>query len=659
MIDLDLARQEQVEWLKSAMLDIKTEHHVKLVSEWSETERYLPPSVTTKPGMFSFDVCPYFREVADCFSSESPVRQVDLMKGVQIMGTTAVLENVIGYYIAHESNCPMMLVTADKQLADLRIDKYIVPLLEGSGLSHLIQNNDSLSKNRSGKTKDQISFAGGGFLIPFGANSSNKLRSTSIKILLLDEIDGFKTSVGKDGDPIRLVIDRTSSYEHSRKILKLSTPTVKGASNIESHFNRGDKRYYHVPCKHCGEKQVLRFNGVHKETGEVYGLVWETNGGILDPKSVKYLCKYCGGEHTDADKVDMLAGGEWIATATPEEPTRRSYHISALYSPYGFKTWKSCVLDYLSAWDVEKNKPKSIEALKVFYNNVLGETFEERSDKLDLGIVSEHRRREYKYGEIPTSLAERSCGEEILLLTCAVDVHKSNLAVAVFGWTVNHRAFVVDYFRFEGDCLDVNSQPWQDLRRLIYDKIYQDEHGRKYRIALTMVDSGYAQHVVLEFCSSTDGTVAIKGIHNAQRGATFSEFKVTETKLGIQAVNVNVNFYKDRWYPSLKRKWKESEEQPEYCFNVPIDATDVQLKELTTEIKTPDIDPITKALRGFKWVRSGDNELFDLLMYNNACLDLLAYDLIVRIGERDSVNWPEFWEFCRTGDNGAPYFYGY
>ena len=657
MIDLKEEEKLQAEWLAVEIEGIKTEHHVKLVTEWAEEKRYLPPSVTSKPGRFSFDVCPYFREVADCLSSESPIREVDVMKGAQVTATVSLLENSIGYYIEHENNCPMMLVTADKQLADLRIDKYIVPMLQNSDLSHLIQSNDELSKGKSGRTKEQLSWTGGGFLIPFGANSANKLRSTSIKVLLLDEIDGFKTSVGKDGDPIRLSITRTEAYEHSRKILKLSTPTVKGASNIEKHFNRGDCRYYNVPCKHCGMKQVLRFNGLNKETGEVYGLIWETNDGILEPKSVKYICKHCGGEHVEADKVDMLENGEWIPTKTSTEPTRRSYHISALYSPYGFKTWRSCVIDYLSAWDTEKNKSKDNEALKVFYNNVLGETFEARSDKLNLGVLEKHKRREYEFGEIPNTLALRSCGEEILVLTCAVDVHKSNLAVAVFGWTKHHRAFVIDYFRFEGDCLDVNSQPWADLRSLIYDKVYTDQEGRKYRIALTMVDSGYAQHVVLEFCSSTDGTIAIKGLRDAQKGATFSEFKVTETKLGIEAVNINVNFYKDRWYPNLKRIWDQSENQPEYCFNVPIDITNEQLKELTTENKAPDIDPVTKQLRGFKWVRSGDNELWDLIVYNNACLDLLAYDLIVRQGERESVVWPEFWEFCRSGNNGLPYYY--
>ena len=36
-----------------------------------------------------------------------------------------------------------------------------------------------------------------------------------------------------------------------------STPTVKGASRIESAFEQSDQRRYHVPCPHCGEPMDL------------------------------------------------------------------------------------------------------------------------------------------------------------------------------------------------------------------------------------------------------------------------------------------------------------------------------------------------------------------------------------------------------------------
>ena len=659
MISIESAMAEQRNWLAEQILSIKTEHHPKLVTDWAESTRYLPPSVTPKPGMYNFDVCPYMREIADCMSSESPIREIDMIKGAQITATVSLLENSIGYYIEHENNCPMMLVTADKELADLRIDKYIVPMLENSGLADLIQANDSLSKGKSGRTKDKLSWKGGGFLVPFGANSSNKLRSISIKVLLFDEIDGFKMGVGKDGDPLKLAIARTSSYEHSRKILKLSTPTIKGASNIEREFKKGDQRFYKVPCKRCGYEQVLRFNGVDKQTGESYGVVWETESGILVPDSVRYLCKNCQGELKEADKVDMFDNGRWEATAKSTDPQRRSYSLSGLYSPYGFKSWKSCVQDWLDAWDTERNQAKDVEALQVFYNNVLGEPFRKENDKLKLSAMFGHRRTEYHFGEVPNYLAERSCDSEIMLLTCAVDVHKNNLAVAVFGWTVHHRAFLIDYWRFEGDCLSLESDPWAKLKDLIYNKVYIAEDGKKYRIQLTLIDSGYAQSTVFEFCNKTDGTLPIKGLPDVQKGSSNKEFKEVTSPMGTTVFNINVNFYKDRWQASLKRPWDREGNQQEFCFNVPTDVTEKQLKELTVETRVEDFNPVTNAFRGFKWNRpsGADNELWDLIGYNNAAIDILAHHISVTQGGRKDVNWIEFWEFTKTGRNGLPFYY--
>jgi phage terminase large subunit GpA-like protein len=65
--------------------------------------------------------------------------------------------------------------------------------------------------------------------------------------------------VGKDGDPLKLVRDRTAAFEDSRKILDGSTPLIKGTSKIEKRFLAGDQRYYFVHCVKCGEAQTLRW----------------------------------------------------------------------------------------------------------------------------------------------------------------------------------------------------------------------------------------------------------------------------------------------------------------------------------------------------------------------------------------------------------------
>jgi phage terminase large subunit GpA-like protein len=86
--------------------------------------------------------------------------------------------------------------------------------------------------------------------------------------------------------------------------------------------------------------------------------------------------------------------------------------------------------------------------------------------------------------------------------------------------------------------------------------------------------------------------------------------------------------------------------QPEGYFNAPIDATDEQLKELTVETRREKIDASTGKRLGFGWHRpsGADNELWDLLVYNNVALDIVAFDVCIQQMGRDTIDWDVFWE---------------
>lgn len=649
---------DEMDWLIDRIESIKDEHNVLSVSKFTEANRYLPASVSPIPGYYSFDVTPYWREVVDCLSLSSPIRHISVKKSAQVGATVGLVESGLLYSIAHIKNAPTMVLTVDDTVAKIRLEENILPMLQASNLDHLVQSNDESNNNRkTGKTKDRISWYGGGYGLFFGSNSPGKLRSFSIQYLFLDEVDGYKKSVGRDGSPVKLAMDRTNAYAQSRKICMLSTPLEKGNSVIDDNYQQGDQRKYFVPCKSCGMMQTLEWNKVNKEDGTLYGLVFHHDNGKLDIDSVRYVCKYCGEEHRNADKTKMLNKGEWRATAECDDKTRRSYFINALYSPVGMLSWEDCVKQWFECFDVQKKQARDVDKLRTFYNNVLGEPFEVLTDQLKFAGIASHRREAYRFGEVPNRFAQKHCDSDILLLTCAVDVHKNNLAVAVYGWTSGRQAFMIDSFRLDGDCHDLSSEPWDKLKDLVYNKVYHSDDGKKYKIQLTLIDSGYAQHEVLEFCYYTDGTIPIKGIPNAQKGATFQEFKQSSTKMGVDVFNLNVNLYKDRFYSSLNRKWRDHEKQHEYCVNFPIDITRDQMMEFKAEKKVPVKDPTTGAIQGFKWDRKGDNENWDLLVYNNSALDILAWDIIVNQGGRDQVNWIEFFDYCRTGNNGEPVYY--
>lgn len=73
----------------------------------------------------------------------------------------------------------------------------------------------------------------------------------------MDEIDGYPSDIDGEGDPILLAERRTATFSKRKKIFLVSTPTIKGLSNIEREFGITDQRYYVVPCPYCHKFQRL------------------------------------------------------------------------------------------------------------------------------------------------------------------------------------------------------------------------------------------------------------------------------------------------------------------------------------------------------------------------------------------------------------------
>ena len=641
-------KKDDVEWVIEQIAKIPDEKVIQTVSEWAEKTRYLPPQVTSLPGFYSYDIAPFLREIADCLSADSHVREIDFMKGAQIGATVGVLENAIGFVIEHLKSSPVLLLTSDSELAKLRVDSYILPMLEYSNLSSLIQSNDETNKRRTGVTKNKIEWKGGGSLNAFGARNADKLRSISVQYLLCDEVDSYPEKVGKDGDPQKLAEARTKAYHQTRKIARISTPLIKNNSRIEQGYAKGDQRKFHVPCKSCGQEQELVF----KAGDETHGLIWETNdAGVLKPDTVRYKCKFCGHLHRNSDKTWMLPRGRWVATAESSDPERRSYHISSLYSPVGMFPWEAIVRDWLEAYDVTNKSVKSVGLLQEFYNNVLGLPFEVIGAKVLFSSVSAHRRTCYKAGQVPNKYANEYSGSPVLVVTCQVDVHKSNLAVAVMGWTSNSCCYVIEYLRIpaEKDCSEPADKSWSELANLIEERRYHGDDGRIYAIALTLIDAGYSNDTVVNFIHERyeSNVYPILGRDRASRNQAIKEFAPFKTQVGTTGYRILVDHYKDRLASVLRREWSEHDgEQRQYHFNAPIDLPDKSLKELTVESRREKRDTGTGRVSHYWYRPSGTpNELWDLLNYGHAAIDILAYSVCIQHFELETVDFERFWTY--------------
>ncbi len=649
--------REQREWADEIVATITTNVVALTPSEWAERRRYLPPSVTAMPGLFRFAVAPYMREIVDCMGLESPIREVAVMKGSQIAFTTAALENSIGYGIDHVKTSPMLLVTADSELAKLRMESNVTPMLQFSGLQHLISASEEGNKRKTGHTDKKLEWLGGGYLVPLGAQNANKFRQQSFQIVHCDEVDAWPDVVGKDGDPVELVKARTKGYELSRKILWGSSPTVKDASKIERLFEQGDQRRYFVNCIKCGFSQWLKFQ-TKSADGVLGGMTWDMRVGRLVPDSVRYLCQNpdCQHPHTNDDKTRLLDpanGAEWRPTAQAASPQIRSYHVPALLSPVGMQTWTSIVELWLKAWDTERGRARDVGILQVFYNSELGEPFELQGTRIRLEQVSDHRRSCYAFGQIPNRWAREHCGGAIQVLTCAVDVHADRLKVAIWGWTQGRRTFLIEYLTLEGDT-EQQSDPgtWGELAKLIDEKRYTSDDGNRYAIAMTVVDSGYHTDTVYNFCAQwTGGVYPVKGRDAPPKGARVKEFSEFVSTMTVTGFGITVDLYKERWSAALKLEWNGQGLQPAGHFNAPEGVDDKQLRELTAEVKTVKVDKLTGRKLGFTWRRPAGsaNELWDLLVYGSAALDMLAWDHFGRGDNVEGIDWVAFFDDCESG----------
>lgn len=650
------------DWLADEIeLITDTIEHVTPV-QYNEANRYLPDSVTPLPGFMSFDINPFAREIVDACDPRSPVREVNLKKGVQITYTT-MLESILLYYIAHVKTRPTMMVSADRELVKGRIENYILPMLQQSDLAHLIRSSDEGNSRKTGKTANHLQWAGGGFLVPGGANNADKMRMWSIMLMLKDEIDAWPDTVGKDGDPDALTDGRCAAFWDIRKIFRGGTPLIKGTSKIAYQYNRGDQRKYHVRCKKCGFPQELRWEHVDKKTGIIGGFQWDLNNKVLDEESVRYCCQNCGEGHQEHDKTklfDPANGAKWVPTATPAEQCIRSYHLPAFYSPVGFQPWSKCVQDYLKGFDPVERKVIDVGKYQVFYNNVLAEPFKIMGSKIRFQSVSAHRRSVYRLGQIPNEYAEKFSGSKILFLTCQVDVHRKNLAVSVMGWTRDARCYVIDYWRFEvgdkeQDCDELSSPVWGRLRELIEEKIYIADDKSEYAIAMTFVDAGYANATVTTFCGDyISGVYPILGRDRPAKNQAIKEFAEFKTQSGTIGYRILVDHYKDRVAPVLRREWlEESGQQKPHHFNAPTDISDKQIKELVAEVRREKKD--AKGAVSYEWHRPGNipNELWDLLMYGHAAVEVMAWRICIEHFELETVDWPQFWDYAAAQENDA------
>ena len=545
--------------------------HRMSVADWADEHRRLDSQSSAEPGRWITARTEYQREPMNA-CSDPEVKEVVLMFASQT-GKSEIILNTVGYHMQHDP-APVLLMQPTVEMAmAFSKDRISAGLIKPSpALRGLVK--DTRLKDANNTTLHKV-FPGGALSL-VGANSPSALASRPIRIVLCDEVDRYPLSAGEEGDPVSLARRRSATF-WNRKIIQVSTPTVKGVSKIEAAYEASDMRQFWVPCHECGEGQVLRWSNV----------IWDDG----DPHSARYVCEHCGCMWTDGDRHKAINAGEWRA----QKPFRgiAGFHMNGLYSPW--VVLSDAVAEFLAS----KGDPMKMRA---FVNTFFAETWEDEGDGVNDTEISD---RVENYQGVP---------DEVVALTAGVDVQDDRLEIEVVGWGAGEESWQIHYEQLYGD----PSAPdvWNRLSALL-DMAWPHPGGVDMHILSAAIDSGgHHTRAVYDYAKRRGGNrvFAIKGVGGEGKPIMGRPSKNNIGKIPLYPVGVDTA--KEVHFSRLKI----SEPGPGYC-HFPKGRDSEYFRQLTAERR------VVKYHRGFAkrtWQKIRTrNEALDLRVYAIAAFTLM------------------------------------
>lgn len=435
-------------------------------SQWAEQHVRIPIG-NAVPGLIRFDNAPYQREPLDRLV-DPDCERITLMWAAQV-GKTQLALCGQGYHIAMRPASQMMMQPSETDLL-VWLNTKFQPMVDAN---RVLQARLARPRSREGINNSTMKSYPGGFMMFSWAGSPRTMRGRSAPIIVVDEVDGYQATA--EGHPVSLIWQRAATFGEQKKLLEISTPTVKGASYIEDAFEAGDQRRFWVPCPDCGEHQVLRWSQVSWQGRE-------DEAAEQRPETARYCCAHCGSLWDDGQRKAAIRAGEWRAA----KPFRghASYHLNEMYST--FRRLRDIVRSYLDK--------KAAGDLQTFVNVSLAETWEETGERADATGLMAHMEDwggraddalATDEGDAPASGVVAPAG--VLVLTAGVDMQQDRLEVEVVGWGEGEESWSVAHQVLWGDPLQ--GDVWEDLEALLESR-WRHASGAWLPITATCVDTG-------------------------------------------------------------------------------------------------------------------------------------------------------------------------
>ena len=534
-------------------------------SEWSEQNVRVPIG-NAVPGLIRFDHAPYQREPLD-MTANPECNRITLMWSAQV-GKTMLALCAQAFKIAQDPQSQIMMQPSQGDLSTWLETKF----------NPLVDSNDRLQeliakpRGREGVNNQRMKSYPGGFLMFSWSGSPKTMRGRSAPFIVCDETDGYDKS--QEGHPVSLLWQRAATFGDRRKLLEISTPTIKNASWIEDAYLQGDQRRFHVPCPSCDTRQELTWSSV----------IWDEGS----PETAKYACTGCGVMWSDGERIAAIRRGEWRSS----QPFRghASYHLNELYSC--FRKLGDIAQSFL-----EKKRSGD---LQTFVNVSLAETWEESGEGVDQDLLEN---RAEDWGD--------KWPEEVITVVAGVDVQDDRLEVELVGVGRDEETWSLEYMVLPGD--PSSPQVWADLDAVLFAS-YETDDGRELGVRATCIDTGgHHTQATYRYIKGRESrrVFGIKGVGGEGRPLVGRPSKNNIAK--VRLFPIGSDTAKELVYGRLKI----TEPGPGYC-HFPINRDPEYFLQLTSE------KLVTRYVRGHakrQWIKSRRrNEALDVRCYAMAAL---------------------------------------
>lgn len=425
------------------------------------------------PGPFRIDRFPFLREIHEVLSPEHAAREVTVRGSAQWGKTVSVVNPTVAAW--HEYGpLDSLVVHPTMSAATEWVDNKWLPMRRQAPSLREI-----FGDGRGGDHKDakfnQETLARNGSLKITSAGSPDDLAGTSRRLVILDDLSKFEMTA--KGDPEALALSRASGFEDA-KILRVSTPQIKGTCRVSRAYARSDRRLFHVPCPHCGHRAPL---------------TWENFLRNLDPERLQaahFTCDACGAVIGHEWKEKIVGQGAWIATHPGGD--HPGFHLWRAYAPQ--RDWASMAVEYaqVMGWRGVSLTAESEEAVRAgtaaeteqtFWNDVIGLPYEQASKGPDWEKLRDRVENAAEGDILPKGIVP-SRG---VILAAGVDCQLDRTEVHIVAYGQGYQRWVVDY-RVIPHHID-SEEGRRDLDALLKAS-WRTERGLALQIDMMAIDAG-------------------------------------------------------------------------------------------------------------------------------------------------------------------------